>query len=51
MNLDVPAAPLKEKMLVMKAGNGINAEHVATIVSAMFIAAKLVRMYCDIASP
>ena len=39
MNLDVPDAPLKEKMLVMKAGNGINAEHVATIVSAMFIEA------------
>ena len=39
MNLDVPDAPLKEKMLVMKAGNGINPEHVATIVSAMFIEA------------
>ena len=37
MNLDVPATPHKEKMLVMKAGNGINAENVATIVSAMFI--------------
>ena len=33
MNLDVPDAPHKEKMLVMKAGNGINPEHV----SAMFI--------------
>ena len=39
MNLDVPDEPLKEKMLVMKAGNGINADHVATIVSAMFIEA------------
>uniref|UniRef100_A0A7S3WZC2 Uncharacterized protein n=2 Tax=Emiliania huxleyi TaxID=2903 RepID=A0A7S3WZC2_EMIHU len=39
MNLDVPDEPLKEKMLVMKAGNGINPEHVATIVSAMFIEA------------
>ena len=39
MNLDVPDTPFKEKMLVMKTGNGINAEHVATIVSAMFIEA------------
>ena len=39
MNLDFPDAPLQEQMLVMKAGDGINAEHVATIVSAMFIEA------------
>ena len=39
MNLDVPDTPFKEKMLVMKTGNGIKAEHVATIVSAMFIEA------------
>ena len=28
MNLDVPDTPFKEKMLVMKTGNGIKAEHV-----------------------
>ena len=39
MNLDVPDAPLKEKMLVMKVAHGITAENVATIVSAMFIEA------------
>jgi len=37
MNLHDPAPPYKEMMLVMKAGNGITAEHVATIISAMFI--------------
>ena len=37
MDLHVPAPPYKEMMLVMKAGNGITAEHVATIISAMFI--------------
>ena len=39
MNLGASDEPLKQKMLVMKAGNGINADHVATIVSAMFIEA------------
>ena len=39
MNLHDPTPSYKEMMLVMKAGNGINAEHVATIVSAMFIEA------------
>ena len=39
MKLDVPDTPFKEKMLVRKPGNGINAEHVATIVSAMIIEA------------
>ena len=37
MNLQVPATPYRETMLVMKAGNGITAEHVATIISAIFI--------------